>query len=256
VSLAPNLTEILYALGLEKRVAAVTDFCDRPERARKKPRVGGMINPSLEAIVRIRPDLVVMTTDGNPAEFEPKLGRLGIKTHVFRATRLHELAPAVRELGEALSAGDAAVLLAGEIESFLNGLKERSNRRDAGSALFIVWPEPLIVAGEDTHIGDALTLLGFENIAAPAPGRYSKFSIEEVIRRSPEVIFIGRTHASVEDASVKLLKRLRGVRAVENGRVYYADDSLHRLSPGIIKGIEDMEKKAGGAEVGITGDTD
>ncbi|RMG67943.1 MAG: hypothetical protein D6710_10775, partial [Nitrospirae bacterium] len=83
ISLAPSITEILFSLGLGDRVVGVTNFCDYPKEALKRPKIGGMTNPSLEAIVRLRPDIVVLTTDGNPGEIEERLKGLGIMTFVF-----------------------------------------------------------------------------------------------------------------------------------------------------------------------------
>ena len=82
VSLAPSTTEILFAAGLGEKIVGVTNFCDYPEEAKHKPKIGGMSNPSLEKVVSLRPDIVVMTTDGNPREFELKLHTLKIKTFV------------------------------------------------------------------------------------------------------------------------------------------------------------------------------
>src|SRR3990167_697251 len=115
VSLAPSVTEILYAIGLEDKIVAVTNFCDYPPQAKEKPKIGGMSNPSLEAVVSSKPDIVVMTTDGNPKGFEERLKQLGIQTYVFRARRLSELSEGIRELGITLGVGERANKLAEEI---------------------------------------------------------------------------------------------------------------------------------------------
>ena len=99
ISLAPSTTEILYALGLGDHIVGVTTFCDYPEAAKAKAKIGGMSNPSLEAVVSLKPDIVVMTTDGNPKEFEERLRSLKIMTYVFTARRLSELPQGIRELG-------------------------------------------------------------------------------------------------------------------------------------------------------------
>ena len=83
ISLAQSMTEILFAAGHGDRIVGVTTFCDYPLEAKKKPKIGGMSNPSLEAIIALKPDIVVMTTDGNPEEIEHKLSSMKIKTHVF-----------------------------------------------------------------------------------------------------------------------------------------------------------------------------
>jgi iron complex transport system substrate-binding protein len=150
VSLSPAMTETLYALGLGGRIVGVTNVCDRPDASRKKPKVGGMTNPSLEAIVALNPDLVVVSRDGNPKEIVERLAGLGIKTYLFKATRLDELPAAFRKMGESLGAGDSADRLAGRIEEGIRGARrEKAQSGFAGGrkALFVIWPEPLIVAG-------------------------------------------------------------------------------------------------------------
>jgi iron complex transport system substrate-binding protein len=243
VSLAPSVTEILYALGLEDRIAAVTNFCDYPPEAKKKPKIGGMSNPSLEAIISIKPDIVVMTTDGNPKEIEERLKGFGIKTYVFKARQLFELPQGIREMGEALGVKDEAYKLAGEIEIKFKKSEVRSQKSEVKrKGLFIVWPEPLLVAGPGTAIDDVLQLLGWENIASDTMTKYPKYSIEEVIKRSPDAILIGNSMGvNTKELSKGLLKKLNMVEAVKKERVYYTSDALYRLGPRMIEGIEEME---------------
>lgn len=240
VSLAPNLTEILFDLGLGDRVAGVTRFCDWPPAAGKKPQVGGYTNPSLEAIVALRPDLVVMTDEGTPREIHDRLVRLGIPVYVFRAKRLAQLPQALREIGPAVGAEAAAEKRAAAIEDALRRFSSRAGARkgDIRTALFVIQPEPLMVAGPGTVIDDALSVLGVRNIAAGTNSPYPKLSVEEVFRRSPDVIFIGR--GSMTSAGSKLLRRWKALPAVRNGRVHVVGETLYRLSPRLLEGMEEM----------------
>jgi iron complex transport system substrate-binding protein len=241
ISLAPNVTEILFALGLDERIAAVTSFCDYPEKAKEKPTIGGMSNPSLERVVSLKPDIVIMTTDGNPKVFAERLRAFRIQTYLFRARVLSELPHGIRDLGAALDVRGKADRLAQEIESSLNKLSQMhsyASRRE--NVLFIIWPEPLIVAGPGTAIDDAITILGHHNIAAGSQSPYPKYSIEEILLRSPDVIFIGKGHADMRDMSKGLLKKLSGVPAVRNRRIFFVSDHLYRLGPRTIRGIEEM----------------
>ncbi|MEW6067673.1 MAG: cobalamin-binding protein [Nitrospirota bacterium] len=250
ISLAPSTTEILFALGLGDNIIGVTTFCDYPEDAKRKAKIGGMSNPSLEAVVSLKPDIVVLTTDGNPKEFEERLRALKIKTHVFKARKLADLPQGIREMGTALGLKEESERLAGEIEEGLNKFKGSSQNdpelRTPNSGLkkvlFIIWPEPLIVAGHGTAIDDAITLLGHENIASMSKTAYPKYSIEEVIYQSPDVIFIGEGHIDMREASKGLLKRLETVPAVKNNNVFYVSDGLYRLGPRVIKGIKELDE--------------
>lgn len=239
ISLAPGMTELLFALGLEDRLVGVTSFCDYPEAAKKKPKIGGMSNPSLESVLALKPDIVVMTVDGNPKEFEERLRGLKIKTYVFRARRLPEFSQGIRELGVVLGVREKAELLAGEIDKTLKKFSMAMQPALKKKVLFIIWPEPLIVAGRGSITDDALTLLREKNIADDSRTSYPKYSIEEIIRRAPDVIFIGRG-TGMEKVSAGLLRRLKSVPAVKNGRVFYVSDYLYRLTPRTVKGMEEL----------------
>jgi len=269
-------------MGLGDRVVGVTNFCDYPEDAKGKPKVGGIFNPSLEAVVSLRPDIVVMTTDGNLKEFEERLRSLGIKTYVFKARRLSELPQGIRDMGSALEVKDKAEALAKEIDIAFNRFKATSQESNPTSppdsppipplekggwgggerghgginysslvtrhsslkkkVLFIIWPEPLIVAGSGTAIDDAITLLGCENIASKTNTSYPTYSIEEIIHQAPDVIFVGKGHPNMKDASRGLLERLSSIPAVKNGEIYYISDSIYRLGPRIVKGVDEMAR--------------
>jgi iron complex transport system substrate-binding protein len=247
VSLAPSMTETLYALGLGDEVVGVTVFCDQPPEARGKPKIGGMSNPSLEAVYSLRPDIVVMTTDGNPKEFEARLRALGIRTYVFRARGIYEFPGALREMGRVLGARQKADELAMRMEQKIEGLRA-ARPAVPDRVLFVVWPEPLIVAGPGTAVDDAIRLLGHENAAtseAENLSRYPKYSIEEAIRRGPDVILIGRGHEDIRKLSGRLLERLGSTPAVRSGRVFFLSDRLYRLGPRVIDGIEEMAEFLG-----------
>ena len=239
ISLAPNITEILFALGLGDSVAGVTIFCDFPEEAKKKQKIGGMSNPSLEGVVSLKPDIVVMTTNGNPKEFEERLRSLRVRTYVFKAPRFSDLPQAIREMGSSFDVKERANSLAGRIETSLKKLKITGHSQKK-KVLFIIWPEPLIVAGPNTAMDDAITLLGSENIASKAKTSYPKYSVEEIIRQAPDVIIIGKGHENMQEVSATLLERLKSVPAVKNNRIYYVSDRLYRLGPRVIEGIEEI----------------
>ncbi|MGV8057532.1 MAG: ABC transporter substrate-binding protein [Smithellaceae bacterium] len=243
VSMAPSITEILYDLGLGGRIVAVTDFCDYPQEANSKPKIGGFANPSLEAIIAAKPDMVIMMEEGNPVEVYNRLRKLGINTYVFRAKRLRELPQGIRNLGSVLGIEDRAARRASAIEAQLNKyarkVQQSSSRHLPKKALFIIHPEPLLVAGRGTVIDDALTLLGLQNIAADTGAPYAKYTIEEVVRRAPDVVFVGQGPMS-RNSSKTLVRRLNTLESVQKGHVYYASELLYRLTPRTILGIEEI----------------
>jgi len=107
--------------------------------------------------------------------------------------------------------------------------------------IYIVWPEPLLVAGPDTAIHDAMALLGFRNAASRARTSYPRYSIEELIREAPEVIVIGKgSGMDMQAVSQGIIEKLRNVPAVRNNKVCYVSDNLYRLGPRVVRGIEEL----------------
>ena len=242
ISLAPNLTEILYDLGVENRIVAVTDYCDYPPGARTKPKIGGFVNPSLEAIVSLRPDWVVMTEDGNPQVLERRLRTLGIRTYIFKARRIKDLPQEIRTMGRILGVGSAADRRADWIETRIRRIgegTETASRRRVRKAIFIVQPTPLIAAGKGTTIDDAFTILGIDNIAAAGKISYPKYSLEEIIRLGPDALFFGRGRG-MEERAKPLIERLSTLDAVRSGRVFFVGEAIYRLGPRIATGLEEM----------------
>lgn len=243
------MTEILFTLGLGKQVVGVTSVCDRPEEARSKTKIGGMSNPSIEAIVALKPDIVILNCDGNPKTIADHLAKLGIKTHVFWARRLADLPDGIRKMGEALAAEPAANRLADQIETAIRDLSSASRVKPSQAAgrnprkvLFVIWPSPLIVAGPGTILDDAVTMRGLHNIAADAKVPYPRFSLEAVIERQPDLILIGKGHSDMKTLSKGLLQSLGMLDAVRNGKVCYMDDALYRPGPRIPAGLDDLKR--------------
>lgn len=240
VSLAPSVTEALYDLGLGDHVIAVSTYCNYPPQVKQKPVVGGMTNPSLEIIAAMKPDLVILSDDGNPQQAEERLKKFGIRTYVFHAKKLSELPGGIRLLGKALGIAGQANRRAERIEKSLRRYKHTLARRTPLKVLFIVQPEPLMVAGTNTAIDDVFKLLGLQNVAAGSLLPYPRFSLEEVVRQAPDVIFVAEAHGVVASDTRRLLKKLDRLAAVRQGRVYYLGDSLLRLGPRIPEGIAEM----------------
>jgi len=240
ISLAPQITEIIYALGLQDNLVADTTFCDYPPEAKDKPKIGGMSNPSLEAVVALEPDLVMMSTDGNPKEFKARLDGLHIRSFIFTARRISELPDAIREVGRVLDVPDRAEVIARRIQDTLDKYANAPRPDKPLKVLYIIWPEPLIVAGPGTAMDDTIKLLGHLNVAGEAKLNYPKYSIEEVLRSAPDVILIGGGHGDMKKVSGGFLERIENTPAMQNGRVYYPTDSLYRLGPRVADGIDEM----------------
>jgi len=238
VSLAPNITEIIYALSLDANLVGVTSFCDFPPQAKSKPSVGGFSNPSIEAVLRAKPDVVLMASEGNPLATYRKLQNLGLKIHIFNAMTIKELPAAIEDIGNSLGATQRARDMAASIRARIGVIESKARMRRKATAVFIVQTEPLIVAGSGSHIDEAMKMLNLVNIADKTAGKYPKFSWEEIAKRDPKIILI----ASHQDGMARIKKKLSYSRAIRNSYVLDVGERFMRLSPRIIDAIEDLEK--------------
>src|SRR5580704_17284040 len=164
ISLAPSLTETIYALGLQDRLVGDTDYCDYPPDAQKKPKVGGAINPSLEQIAALHPDLVLVTKDFNRLETVRALETLGIPSYAIDPHTVADILSSTHRLADVLGAPDAGKALESELRQRLSALQTKLAGIPPRRVLFIVWPEPLISIGKQTFIADALREAGAVSI--------------------------------------------------------------------------------------------
>jgi len=164
VSLAPSLTETIYALGLQDRLVGDTDYCDYPPDAQKKTKVGGAINPSLEQIAALHPDLVLVTKGLNRLETVHALDNLGIPSYATDPHSVNDIIASSKKLADLLGVPDVGASVAAEMEHQLAALRQRLASSPAERVLFVVWHQPLISVGKHTFIADALRYAGAVSI--------------------------------------------------------------------------------------------
>ena len=160
ISLAPSVTETLYALGAQERLVADTDYCDYPPEAQRKPKVGGAINPNLEQVVALKPDLVVVTRQLNRRETVEALERLGIAAYATDPRTVEGVLASTARLAEVIGAREQGEALVAALRARLEELKRRLSGRSPRRVLFVVWHEPLITIGRETFLADALRWAG------------------------------------------------------------------------------------------------
>ena len=242
VSLVPSVTETAFALGGQTRLVGVSDFCDWPPAARAKPRVGGMINPSLEAIVALKPNLVVGTDEGNREETFLQLRRLGIPVYVVHARRVGEMYELITRVGELTGRQDAVAPLVTDIRRRIDAVRDRVGARPKPRVLYVLWPDPLLVPGRDSHLTEMIELAGGHSITAEEPVSYVRFSVEAAVARAPEVIVLADHSSGASTAgraAPEKWQALTSVPAIRAGRLYSVDLSiLHRYGPRVPEGLE------------------
>ena len=243
VSLVPSATEIILALGGEARLVGRTDFCDYPEAARGKTSVGGMVNPNLETLATLKPDLVIATPSGNTVETFRQLTRLGIPVYQVAAERIVEMKEVVRRLG-ALTGREAAVPpLLDQIDGRVTAVREAVKPFPRPRVLYVLWPEPLIVPGGRSLVTELIDVAGGASITADDADDYPRYSLEAAVAKSPEVIVLANHGTRSGPIAMDRWKRLSSLPAVRAGRLHSVDGNLmHRYGFRMLEGLERLAR--------------
>lgn len=199
VSLAPNVTEILFSVGCGARLVGTDNFSDTPAAAAKLPKVGG-VEPDVEKIVALRPDLVIASASGAHPNLRRALESVHVPLEVVRTERLSEVATAMTVVGRAAGCDPLPA-----VRTFNAALE--SNRRFRAHPprlLFVVWTDPLYVAGRDTFMDDLFRLTGAQN-AADVKG-WPQYSLEALVAHPPDILLYP-DHSVTRDAVAALLRR-------------------------------------------------
>jgi ABC-type Fe3+-hydroxamate transport system substrate-binding protein len=243
VSLVPSVTEILYALQAESLLAGVTDFCDFPPEARSRPKVGGMVAPSLEAIVALRPDLVIATNEGTREDTFTQLSRVGVPVYLVAAHHVADATSLMRRLGELTGREKAAGPLVAGLEQRIEVVKQAVRSRGRPRVLYVLWPEPLIVPGREAIVTELIQLAGGQSLTAADADAWPRYSLEAAVAKSPEVILLANHGAGTGAVSMEKWQRLASLPAVKAGRLLSVNgDLMHRYGPRFVDGLEQLAR--------------
>jgi iron complex transport system substrate-binding protein len=234
VSLAPSVTETLLALGAREQLAGRTDY-DRDPAVATLPSVGGGLDPSLEALVALRPDLVIgwHTTGGSPVA--ARLREMGIPFLAVRTTDTVDVFRTIGVLGRAAGRERAADSVAAAVREQLAAVRASVQGRPLPSVLYVISDDPPMTAGPWTFSIQLLEVAGGRTAFPDVTGQPQYVSLEEVVRRQPEVVLVplgGDAAAGLR--ALRSRPGWRELRAWETGRVLAVPmDSVHRMGPGI-----------------------
>jgi len=230
VSTAPSITELLYALGLGDRVVGVDRFSRYPPESLRKAKIGDYVNPNLETIASLRPDLVIIPT--NPVKLAERLAVLRLKVLELDQESIAKLFESFRIVGQATGATAQAAKLESTVRGQLEAVRTRAAPLKKTRIMFVVGRTPnrldgLIVVGQASYLNEIIALAGGENVFRDAVASYPEVSLEEVLARNPDVIVdmgdmadtVGVTEEHKREVT-SLWERLSSVAAVKQHRVY------------------------------------
>jgi iron complex transport system substrate-binding protein len=239
VSLSPNNTEILYALGLGSRIAGVTRYCTYPPQAKFKPKVGDM-SMSTETIIALRPDLILAHATLHDSLI-PKLEKLGFKVFAVDPKSLTQTIAAIRAIGRITDTLKKAENIAQKMETQLQVTVKKHKSNKSHRVLIVVQAHALWAAGPKTIPDEMLSILNAKNVAFDARAGFVTFSEELAVARNPEVIIAG---TELDAAYFRKSSVWRSTSALKNNKVIVIDpDLLVRPAPRLISGLQILASK-------------
>ena len=247
VSMAPNITEILFALGLGDRVAGVTRFCDYPPEARSIRRIGGLVDPNIEIIQSLDPGLVIAFR-GNPLRLVDRIRKLGLPVFVLDIGQgLEALFPLIAKIGRVTRSEERAAALAAGLRRRLEAVDAAMREVATRPKVFVLlYGQGLWTCGGESYVDDLIARAGGTNVASSMPKKWVLYKREQILEDDPDVIFIlARSGEDFATGRDWLLRKagVESVAAVRSGKVYELDENAaSRFGPRLVDVLDRMAR--------------
>ena len=241
VSLAPSITEILFALGLNEEIVGVTEFCDYPPQALEKPKVG-YSQPNLESIVALQPDLLLAPKSFIRVDLLQKIEQLKIPAFVLEPHTVEEIMAHIQTLGRMVGRSQEGNRQTAELRKEVSTLTVKLDGLPKPTMLYVLNSEPLITVGPGSFIHHLIELAGGRNAAGEASTSYPRLTMEEVLRQNPDFLVfpVGRFEG-IPQAEQERWKRWKTLKAVRDDHLFQVQsDLLNRPGPRIIEGLKQL----------------
>jgi len=237
ISLAPHITELLFAAGAGHYIVGAISHSDYPPEALDIPRIGDHSGLDMEAILGLQPDLIIAWPSGNPKAALQKLQQLGIHIYHAEPRRLDDIPHSIEQLGRLTATTAQASNNARNFRQRLADLRQRYAGSTPVRVFFQVWEQPLLTINGQHLISDVIQLCGGRNIFAELPTLAPQVTIEAVIQANPAVILSGNKNT----ATLQHWQRWKGLDASHNGHLYAIEpENISRHSPRILQGAQQI----------------
>lgn len=242
ISLAPNLTEIVFAVGGGDRLVGNTTYCDYPAEAKAIAKVGDSLQPSLERIIGLRPQVVLISTASQLEVFTQQLNSQNIAVFVTDPHDLEGIFRSIEQVGQILGQTDQASRLVKKLRERTSAVEQAIQHTQPVRVFYQVSAEPLYTVGKDAFVTDLIRRAGAVSVTAEVPGAWPRYSNESALAAGPEAIILP-TGGSMGASNSAVAEALRNSPAALAGRVYKInDDYLARPGPRLVDGLEAMAR--------------
>jgi len=242
VSLAPNLTEIVYAIGAGDRLVGRTSYCDYPPQAKNVTEIGDTLHPSVERIIALKPQVVLVSTASQLENFTRQLDEQKIAVYVTNPQSLDQVFASIERLGELFGTRDVASKLANELRHRAQSIETATAASKPVRVFYQVSDEPLYTIGREAYLTDLIKRAGGISVTADVATAFPRFSDEAALASKPDAIILP-TGGSMGNANSSVAAALKTSPAAVNGRVYKInDDLLSRPGPRLVDGLEQLAR--------------
>lgn len=243
VTLAPNLTEIVFAIGAGDRLVGNTTYCDYPEAAKKVNKVGDTLQPSVERIISLQPQLILVSTASQLEAFTRQLDAHGIAVYVTDPHDLEGMLRSVSALGDILDEGESSARLVNDLRARIAAAEARVKDAKPVTVFYQLSAEPLYTAGRDSFVTDLIRRAGGISVTRDVPGAWPRYSAESAIAAQPEAIIMATAESMGGNANAGVAASLGKSPAARAGRVYKINgDYVSRPGPRLVDGLEQIAR--------------
>lgn len=243
VSLAPGVTETLFALGEGGAVVGVSQYCDYPAEATRLPKVGTFLTPNVEAIAALRPDLIIGPELSSSRREVRTLAAMGYPTMTVNDNSLDGIEQSIVLIGAHTGKQEAARRLLGTIQTHIKLIQARLERTKPRTVVMLVGHQPMVAVGRGTFLNDLLHLAGGDNIAGLSAQTWPRLSVEYIIAMRPEVILDGAMGSDANTPS-GFWVRYPTIPAVRDHRVFgYPQDPMLHPGPRVWQSLEILAQR-------------
>ncbi len=240
ISLAPNLTEIVYAIGAGDRLVGNTEYCDYPAEAKQVAKIGDTMHPSVERIIALKPQIVLVSTASQLEAFTKQLEEQRIAVYVTNPRSLEEIFSSITALGDMFGKAEQAGSLTARLRQRTDDVEAALKKTTPVRVFYQVAGEPLYTIGREGYLTDLVRRAGGVSVTADLPGAFPRYSDEAALSARPEAIILP-TGGSMGNANSTVAGPFRDSPAVRNSRVYKInDDHLSRPGPRLVDGLEEL----------------
>lgn len=244
ISLAPNITELVFAAGAGDKLVGVSSFSDYPDAAKLIPNIGDASSLDLERIVALNPDLVIAWGGGNKAADIDKLERLGLTVFVTKADRLEDISRLLRKTGKLAGTLEIAEISANTYDIELYKIKQNYKNRKKVSVLYLIWHQPFMTVSGNHIISDIISICGGINVFSAAPSLTLVVSEENILEIDPQVIISSMLFKSPEAGEQELWRKFSYIKAMKNDHLFFVHpDLILRQTPRMLKATRKVCKQ-------------